>query len=385
MTSTAALRAKELAGLTEDRRAARGAEIIGWWDAVCADEWVGQGHGSPSAWMAAVTGESFGACKRVLHLGKRLAVMPQTRRMFELGLLSEQAVGLLADAWADAIKHEFERDELMLVDWAKRLPYAEAKLVIDTWVAHADPNRVERGAADTFESRRLHLSKILDGVGVIDGQLDAEGTEIVRQALSLLSKRVDGDTRSRPQRNADALVSMAKFTLAHHDSPAGTKRRRPRVHVTIPYETLVERSGQAQLADYYLTPDAARRLACDAGIHRMITLSGSAVIDYGQQTRAVSDNLWSVLVQRDGGCRFPGCEIPPEMCDAHHAEHWADGGDTCQDNLALLCWFHHHVMHEQHWSLEPLGAGHFVLRSAADQAYEFSPPRLNMLTLFAHA
>jgi len=117
----------------------------------------------------------------------------------------------------------------------------------------------------------------------------------------------------------------------------------------------------------------------------MITRSGSAVIDYGRETRTVSDNLWQVLVQRDRGCRFPGCEIPPEMCDAHHAEHWADDGATCQDNLALLCWFHHHVMHEQHWRLEPHGAGHFVLRSPTDTMYEFSPPRLNQHTLFVNA
>ena len=99
----------------------------------------------------------------MLHLGKRLSAMHETRRMFSLGLLSEQIVGVLVDAWAEPITDVFARDELMLVDWAKRLPYLEAKLVIDTWVAHADPDRVERNGADSFESRRLHLSKILDG------------------------------------------------------------------------------------------------------------------------------------------------------------------------------------------------------------------------------
>ena len=29
--------------------------------------------------------------------------------------------------------------------------------------------------------------------------------------------------------------------------------------------------------------------------------------------------------------------------------------------LPLLCWHHHHCLHEQHFSLEPLGAGHFHL------------------------
>lgn len=39
-------------------------------------------------------------------------------------------------------------------------------------------------------------------------------------------------------------------------------------------------------------------------------------------------------------------------------------------------------MHEQHWSLEPLGAGHFVLKSPTGQLYEFSQPRLDKLTMF---
>ena len=33
-------------------------------------------------------------------------------------------------------------------------------------------------------------------------------------------------------------------------------------------------------------------------------------------------------------------------CDAHHVEHWADGGETNLDNLLLLCRFHHRALHE---------------------------------------
>jgi len=382
MSSIAGERAAEVAVLTEDRRAARAREIVEWWQAVVDGAWVGQRYSSPSAWIASATGEPIVACKRMLHLGQRLTVMPEARRVFEAGLLSEQALGLLADAWAAPIRDQFARDEVMLVDWARRLPYGEAKLVIETWVAHADPNRIERSHQDAFDSRRLHVSKVLDGVGVIDGQLDAEGTEIVQKALSLLSRRTDGDTRSRPQRNADALVSMAKFTLDHHDSPLGTKRRRPKMHVALAYETLLTRTGRSLLESHYITPDAARRLACDAGIHRMITHAGTAVVEYGRETRTVPDSIWNLLVVRDRGCRFPGCETPAEMCDAHHAKHWADGGETELPNLVLLCWFHHHVMHEQHWSLEPLGAGQFVLNSPTGQLYEFSQPRLDQLTMF---
>jgi hypothetical protein len=32
--------------------------------------------------------------------------------------------------------------------------------------------------------------------------------------------------------------------------------------------------------------------------------------------------------------------------DAHHIEHWADGGATSLDNLTLLCSHHHRLLHE---------------------------------------
>ena len=41
--------------------------------------------------------------------------------------------------------------------------------------------------------------------------------------------------------------------------------------------------------------------------------------------------------------------------DAHHLEHWADGGCTSLDNLALLCRRHHVLAHHSPWtvSLDP--------------------------------
>ena len=59
------------------------------------------------------------------------------------------------------------------------------------------------------------------------------------------------------------------------------------------------------------------------------------VLDVGRKTRAVSPALRRALEYRDGGCRFPGCGLT--FCDAHHVEHWADGGETKLDNLVLLC------------------------------------------------
>ena len=381
MSSSAVREATLLVDLTCDRRAARYEEIAGWWAAVEAGEWYGQGQRSPSAWIAARTGESIPACKRILFLGERLTKMPHVAHLFQLGLVSESAVSLIADAWHETIVAAFERDEVLLADWAQRRPYAEAKAMTEAWTARERANAVADREEATFEARHLSVTKLgPQSMGKVAGQLDQEGTSIVRAALSMLSVPVEGDMRTIGQRHADALVTMAKFTLAHFEQPVGTRRRPPKAHITIAYEHLTAGAGAGLLDDELITPERARRLTCDAGIHRLITVGGSAIIDYGRQTRTVPEPLWQLLVTRDRGCRFDGCEIPAEMCDAHHAIHWSDLGETAPDSLVLLCWYHHHWLHEQRWRLEPLGAGHFELTQPNGHPQRFSPPRLDVLT-----
>jgi hypothetical protein len=50
--------------------------------------------------------------------------------------------------------------------------------------------------------------------------------------------------------------------------------------------------------------------------------------------------------------------------DAHHIQHWADGGETSMDNLVLLCRTHHRLVHE---------AGYGV-QHKADKGVVFSLP-----------
>jgi Domain of unknown function (DUF222) len=364
-----------VADATRARRRARARELTVVRDALAANAWAGRGFRSPSAWLSAATGEPEGACKRMVFLSERLDHMPETSRAFTNGLLSEQAVGLLADAWSDTIADTFTTDEPMLVDWAMRLPYADARTVIETWVAHVDPARLERAEHDRFERRRLHISGLLDGMTAIDALLDTEGSAYLREALQFLARPADGETRTPAQRRADALVTMARFVTDHHDLPVGTKRRRPRVVVSVTTRELEQATG-GRLDSAPISGAALRRMCCDAGLHRLITAGTSAIVDFGRHTRTISDSLFEALAERDGGCRWPGCTLTAHYCDAHHAQHWADLGETEPDNLLLLCWYHHHTVHEGTWSIEPAGAGEFLLTAYTGGRYEMRPPRL---------
>jgi hypothetical protein len=97
--------------------------------------------------------------------------------------------------------------------------------------------------------------------------------------------------------------------------------------------------------------EAARRLACDALITRVITDGASQPLDVGRRTRTTPPAIRTALVTRDRGCAFPGCDRPPAWTDAHHLHHWANGGPTALDNLVLLCRRHHRAVHEGGWRL----------------------------------
>ena len=40
------------------------------------------------------------------------------------------------------------------------------------------------------------------------------------------------------------------------------------------------------------------------------------------------------------------------VVDAHHIQHWADGGETSMDNLVLLCRTHHRLVHEAGYGVQ---------------------------------
>jgi hypothetical protein len=66
---------------------------------------------------------------------------------------------------------------------------------------------------------------------------------------------------------------------------------------------------------------------------------------------------------------FRGCAAPPGRCDAHHLRWWRDGGRTDLANLALLCGFHHRLVHEGGWRLHRDGNGRWQATPPLDRHY----------------
>jgi hypothetical protein len=99
-----------------------------------------------------------------------------------------------------------------------------------------------------------------------------------------------------------------------------------------------------------ITAEAARRIACDAAVIPIVLGSASEPLDIGRATRTIPTGIRRAVVARDIGCIHPGCSAPAAWCQAHHVQHWADGGPTALHNLVLLC-HHHWIVHHDDWQI----------------------------------
>jgi hypothetical protein len=79
-------------------------------------------------------------------------------------------------------------------------------------------------------------------------------------------------------------------------------------------------------------------------------------ISVGRKTRTIAPAQRRALAMRDNGCAFPGC-CQRHRVDAHHIEHWVDGGKTNMDNLVQLCRYHHTLIHKGLFRIRAEGNG----------------------------
>jgi hypothetical protein len=221
--------------------------------------------------------------------------------------------------------------------------------------------------------------------------LDAEARSGQGQGSTAEPGVGEQDRRAPCQRRADALGEVCRQWLDRPDR-GDVAGQRPHVSVVVGIEDLrgaseepdaqraaglqgVPGTGSSWEEAGPLGPQTARRLTCDAGITRVVMAGRSEPLDVGRRTAVVPPAIRRAVVIRDAGCRFPGCGRPQSWCDAHHAQHWADGGATSVANLVLLCRRHHRMVHEEGaFSLEMTGGRPVFRRPDGSVLAERGPP-----------
>ena len=229
------------------------------------------------------------------------------------------------------------------------------------------PTRSTNGATSTS-------TQSLYGMGVLNGDLDAEGTATLLAALDLACPpdATGGPVpaRSLAQRRADALVDICR-RVPLRQGPGRPRTRRISMSPSTTPPSPAQPPGGSR-ASCAVTSNAsgpipletALRLACDCAVGRVVMRGESEVLDLGRRERLVTRALRRALVARDRGCAWPGCDRPAAWCDAHHIVWWEHGGPTNQENCCLLCRRHHVLCHEGGWGIN----------AADDGTYEIHEP-----------
>ena len=305
------------------------------------------GYLSAGSWLADRLRLAHGAACSLVGLARALRSMPGARDAFGSGLIDLPRVRTLAEA-RRLNPEAYAEGEDTLVDAALTVPAHRFRSVVEYWKQAADMRRWEAGQEALFERRRAYAAAHWEGMVHADADLDPEGGQVV---LTVFRAHVDraaldpNDHRTAAQVRADVLVDLFRDHLDAADLPRNGGER-PHLNVVVDVQALAGRAGRAELDDTGpITPEAARRIACDAAVSRVVMQGPSEVLDVGRRTRTIPAGVRRALVLRDRGCTAEGCDRPPGWCDAHHIVHWADGGSTSLENLRLLCRRHHRLAH----------------------------------------
>lgn len=326
--------------------------------------WAAWGLQSCAHWLNWRCGIGPNAAREKVRAAQALKNLPAISSAFECGRLSFSKVRALTRI-ADS------ENEAELLELAHHASAAQVEKLVRAYRRVDRLNEREQAQA-SHDARELNYHIDEDGSLVIHARLPAEEGAVVLQALKVAmdaqytgSDNTTGadtendvtavtstSTDSLAQRRADALTAMAETTLRHGSQPSA-ERYQVVVHVTA--ETLATDANDRCELDNgpRLAAETARRIACDASRLRISTDAAGNPLDIGRKTRAVPPAMQRALRSRDHGCRFPGC-THERFVDAHHIQHWANGGQTSLDNLVLLCRRHHRLVHEGGFGVERL-------------------------------
>ena len=287
--------------------------------------------------------------------------------------LRELSTRILGEYAPEQLVHDEERQqECESVRWYD-LPSGLTRFVAELSAGHA---AVVKHALRALSAPAPQPSPSNTGDGPNAAPLLETGTTVAER-----------DTRTPAKRHADALVRLVDTAAGVLDGttprPVGEFGGTAKILVTLDYNTLYEGLRDAGRLDHtsehgstdspsaptylpgigrttdgdHLDAGTLRRLACDADLIPAVLGGESEPLDVGRAKRLFTGGLRTAIIHRDRHCTFPGCDRPPDWCDAHHVKPWWAGGKTKLTNAALLCARHHTIVHRDLLTAEVTSAG----------------------------
>ncbi|WP_232523051.1 MULTISPECIES: HNH endonuclease signature motif containing protein [Nocardioides] len=364
--------AATLVGLARAR--AKLAELEARVAAHADDLQIGQDVAASSAanWLAHQTKQTRAETHRTVRLGHDLEQHPLTRDALAAGRVCVdqarviiQAVDRLpAEARSRAERHLLaeaaHHDAKTLGILGKRL-YE----VIDPDAADAhEAALLEREEAAAMQACRLTLRDDGHGTTHLRGQIPTfHGAALRKMLAALTAPKHQRATHGAgvewvpgPEAMGQAFCALIeRFPVEQLPKLGGLTAT---LVVTITEDSLlgrVERAGLLDTGDR-ISPGAARRLLCEAGVIPVVLGGDSMPIDVGRERRFHPKYHRVAILTRDQGCRAEGCDRRLGL-HTHHVDRWADGGTTTVGQGIALCPWHHSRIHDTTYETTKLPSG----------------------------
>ncbi|WP_051944486.1 HNH endonuclease signature motif containing protein [Streptacidiphilus rugosus] len=325
--------------------------------------------------------------KQLVERARRLDTLRTVRTALTEGELSASQAEVIAHEITDVEDPQARAQaEDLLVGQAKELHLGQLKQAARQVRAHLveeqEPAVKDAPALFRSTARLSQTGTSDDPFWVLTAELSAVAGEKLRVALeAAMGTPVEGETRTHPERMGDALEAVADLALGCDKLPT-TGGQRPHFTVIADLDALREECPAHPTFDGDDDPEAseaadddlsgllhpvgvatstrgfrlprwqARKESCDCRLRVILTKGQGKPVSIGRAARTVPAHLRDAVIARDRHCVWPGCTRPPTWCEAHHLTHWADGGHTSLNNLALLCGEHHTDLHHTGWELE---------------------------------
>ncbi len=279
------------------------------------------------------------AC-RWIHAAHALERLPQLSEALASGELGVDKVVELA-------RFAAPETEGSLITWAKSVSTASIRHKADLVL-----RREIEDVRDAERSRSLNWWYSDEGRRFgLEAELPAADGAVVQAALERLSQRIPvmpGEEHDgyAEKRRADALVALASARIAEDQDPD-----RATVVVHVREGAYGEEEGAAEFEDGpVIHPRTKDRLMCSGRIQALLEDERGDILRVGRLRRDPSAWMMRQLKHRDRECRFPGCGSR-QFTQAHHITSWEHGGLTELENLILVCFFHHKLVHEYGWRI----------------------------------
>ncbi|TMB91349.1 MAG: DUF222 domain-containing protein [Chloroflexi bacterium] len=348
--------------------------------------WAEWGMRSCAHWLSIHIGVDLDTAGELIRVGHALQVLPSIAAAFAEGRLSMDKVSAL-------VKVATPEDEPMWLDLALHASGAQLTRIcraVRRALEAADPSLAEDAMAKRSvrtwwrNDGTLELFALLprEDAAAVMAAIDAAAGDLVRERAQL-PPRDDPAAREigrLPQDalRADALVRICEtWVAAGSATPTPAPTRQVVVHVdaaalrNAAANTETAAGDRCHIEDGpWLSPASLEWLSCDADVVAVYE-RGGLPIDVGRVTRRIGAKQRLALWARDQGCCYPGCGVPARSTEGHHIRHWPRGGRTDLVNLGSLCRFHHHRLHDGHFTMQRLPGGE--LRFTAADGTELLP------------